>query len=399
MQWTILALLLAVTSINYLDRLLLSVLAPVLRDHFHFTEGLYGNVNAAFQVFYALGFLASGAIIDRYGVKKGLTVGAICWSLASAMHASVVGAAQFGVWRAILGFSEAINFPACNKAVAEWFPAENRALATGIFNSGPNVASVIGPPAFVALTASFGWRWCFLAVSLFGLLWVAAWLLFYPATPGSPAHRPANGFGIRKALRFRQTRGYALSKALVDPFWYFLLFWLPLYFRDIRGLEMRQIGWALPCIYFSSGLGSVTAGWFSGFLLRRTGGTRAARLLTLLICASLVPVALLSTLGGNLTLAIVMFSIAAAAHQGFSSISFTLPSDVFPSRVLGTVLGFGSFAGTVSSVVFSAVLPGYLIPVFGYQPLLLVLSFGYLAAVAVVHLHFGDFEPALKDAV
>ena len=393
MRWFVLALLLAVTSINYLDRLLLSVLAPVLRDHFHFTERLYGYVNGSFQICYAFGFLASGALLDRYGVKRSLAVGAAVWSVASALHATVTGAAQFGAWRGLLGLTEAVNFPACNKAVAEWFPARERALATGIFNAGPNLASVIGPPLFIALAASYGWRVCFVAVSALGLLWLGLWLKFYrtAAAPVEPSRR--GGFSYGAALRIRQTRGYALSKILVDPVWYFLLFWLPLYFRDVRGLEMSQIGWALPCVYFASGVGSVTAGWLSGFLLGQGLSRRAARIITLALCAAVPPIALSFALSGTLTRTIILFSATAAAHQGFSSISFTLPGDVFPTRTLGTVLGFGSFAGTLSSVLFSAILPGYLIPLFGYKPLLLTLSFGYVVAVVVIQHHFSDFQP------
>jgi MFS transporter, ACS family, hexuronate transporter len=391
-RWVVLALLLAVTSINYLDRLLLSVLAPVIRDQFHFNPSLYGNINAVFQLCYAFGFLASGALIDRYGVKRGLAVGATLWSVASAMHASVTGAAQFGVWRGILGLTESINFPACNKAVAEWFPIRQRALATGIFNAGPNLASVIGPPVFIAVTASFGWRVCFAAVSLLGFLWLILWVTLYRPSRDASTKPASRGFGLRSALRFRQTRGYALSKALVDPMWYFLLFWLPLYFRDVLGLDMAQIGWALPCVYFASGAGSVAAGWISGFLLARGWSLRAARMTTLTACAVLLPIALFSAMGGTLTRTIAMFSLAAAAHQAFSSISFTIPGDVLPIGTLGSTLGFGSFAGTISSVAFSAILPGYLIPLLGYKPLILVMSFGYLAAVGVLNLYFGEFR-------
>jgi len=397
MRWIVLALLLAVTSINYLDRLLLSVLSPILRDHFHFSESLYGNINAAFQICYAFGFLASGWLLDKYGVKRGLAAGAALWSVASALHASVTGAAQFGAWRALLGLSEAVNFPACNKAVAEWFPAEQRALATGIFNAGPNLASIIGPPLFIALAASYGWRQCFIAVSLFGLLWVAVWVQFYPSSLPSSTASPTGGLGFRQALRYRQTRGYALSKVLVDPLWYFLLFWLPLYFREVRGLEMRQIGWALPCIYFASGVGSVSAGWLSGLLLRRGHSRQVARMATLFLCAAIPPLALSGAMAGTLIQTVALFSAAAAAHQAFSSISFTIPGDVFPSQTLGTILGFGSFAGTLSSVLFSAILPGYLIPLFGYRPLLMTLSFGYIAAVAVIYYHFGDFRPVPSE--
>ncbi len=343
MRWVVLALLLAVTSINYLDRLLMSVLAPVLRDQFHFTTRLYGNVSAAFQICYALGFLVSGALIDRYGVKRGLAVGAAIWSVVSAMHATVSGAAEFGAWRALLGLSEAVNFPACNKTVAEWFPPEQRALATGLFNAGPNVASVVGPPLFVGLAAWLGWRVCFVSVSGLGFVWVVVWLKCY-RTPQSPdvIRNSAGTIGIVQMLRFRQTRGYALSKVLVDPVWYFLLFWLPLYLRDRRGLEMSQIGWALPCIYFASGVGSVSAGWLSGFLLKRGRSLQTARMTTLLICAVVSPVALASALQGTLNQTICLLSTAAAAHQAFSSISFTIPGDVFPSAALGTVLGLAA---------------------------------------------------------
>jgi ACS family hexuronate transporter-like MFS transporter len=234
---------------------------------------------------------------------------------------------------------------------------------------------------------------CFVTVSLFGFLWVAVWLRFSEPPVRRERSRSAGGFGFAEALRLRQTRGFALSKVLVDPAWYFLLFWLPLYFRDVRGLEMSQIGWALPCIYFASGAGSVTAGWLSGFLLRRGKSRRAARLIPLSVCALVLPFVLFGALRGTLTQSVVLFSAAAAAHQAFSSISFTLPGDVVPSTTLGTVLGFGGFAGTLSSVLFSAVMPGYLIPLFGYRPLLLVLSLGYVVAVAVIQWHFSDFQP------
>ena len=164
MRWMILSLLVAVTTINYLDRLLLSVLSPVLRDYFHFNESVYGNISGAFQIAYAFGFLALGKLVDRYGTKAGLGVAVAVWSAASLMHATVTGVGQLGAWRALLGLSEGANFPACNKAVSEWFPAEERALATGIFNAGVNLASVIGPPLFITVTALYGWRTCFAAI-------------------------------------------------------------------------------------------------------------------------------------------------------------------------------------------------------------------------------------------
>jgi ACS family hexuronate transporter-like MFS transporter len=197
------------------------------------------------------------------------------------------------------------------------------------------------------------------------------------------------------ALGYRQSWGYLLGKMLVDPAWFFLLFWLPLYFRDVRKMEMSQIGWALPFIYFTGGIGSIAAGWLSGFLLRVGWSKRRARMGTLLLCAVVVPLAIWGALGGSITRTILMFSAAAAAHQAFSSIAFTMPGDVFPSNALATVLGLGGFAGSVSSVIFAALLPGHLIPLFGYTPLLVTLSFGYLAAVYVTGKLFGGFEPVV----
>ena len=397
MRWIVLGLLLAATTINYLDRLMLSVLSPVLRDYFHFNESMYGNITAVFQLAYAFGYLFLGRLLDRMGTRYGFAIAAAVWSAASALHATVTGAAQFGIWRGMLGFAEGANFPACSKATAEWFPPEERALATGVFNAGVNLASVIGPPAFVALAATLGWRWCFLAVSLTGFVWVAVWLTVYraPETVAGTVKTPA--ISMKESLRHRETWGYALGKALVDPVWFFFLFWLPLYFRDVRHLDMKEIGWALPFIYFMSGVGAIAGGWLSGYLLRR-GWTRArARFATLLIAGIVMPFAAGGALADSITQAVVLFSVAAAAHQAFSSVLFAMPGDVFPSSAVATVMGVGGFAGAISSVIFSAVLPGYLIPIFGYTPLLLTLSSGYLAAYFTMRKLFGEFKMVTLD--
>jgi MFS transporter, ACS family, hexuronate transporter len=198
---------------------------------------------------------------------------------------------------------------------------------------------------------------------------------------------------IHAAWRYRQSWGFIIGKMLVDPSFFFMLYWLPLYFRDARKLEMSQIGWALPWIYFTSGLGSVTAGWSSGFLLRRGWSKRRARITIMLACAIVLPCAILAALAGSVTSTVFFFSLAAGAHQAFSSIAYTTPGDVFPSAAVGTVQGLGGFAGGINSVIFSAVLPGYLIPRFGYTPMLVILSFGYLVATIVYAAAFGDFQP------
>ena len=397
MRWLVLALLFVATTINYLDRLLLNTLSPVLRDEFHFSSSLYGNINGAFQFAYAIGFLVLGRWLDRVGTKKGLLTAAALWSTASILHATVTSPAQFAIWRALLGFSEGAIFPAAFKALAEWFPPEERSFATGILNAGVNLASVIGPPLFVALTAQFGWRACFAAISALGFLWVIAWAVKYQAPVQTNAEvRVAHGMTFKEVLRFRATWGYVLGKILVDPTWYFLLFWLPLYFRDVHKLEIAQIGWALPFIYFMSGVGSLIGGYSCGRLLKSGWSLRRTRLTGMLTCACVMPVATYGALHAEgIVSTVLIFSLAAAAHQAFSSISFMLPADVFPSHVVATVLGLGGFSGGMSSVLFSAVLPGYLVPVFGYPPLLITLTFGYLCAVFATWKLFGNFAPVV----
>lgn len=387
-----LGLLTAVTMVNYLDRLVLTVLAPVLRDYFHFDERLYGYIAGAFQIAYAFGFLVLGRWVDRVGTKIGLGVAVMVWSGASMLHATVSNAAQFAAWRGMLGLAESANFPACTKAISEWFSPEERAFATGLLNAGVNAASIVGPPMFVALAAHYGWRACFVAISSLGLLWLFVWTKFYVAPENKPRSERV-AVSMRSVLRHRQAWGFMAGKFLVDPSFFFMLFWLPLYFRDVRKLEMSQIGWALPWIYFVSGLGSMIAGWSSGWLMRRGRTKRQARIHTMLICAILVPAAILAALSGSVVTTVIFLGFAAAAHQAFSSIAYTTPGDVFPAGTVGTVQGLGGFSGGISSVIFSAVLPGYLIPLFGYTPVLIVLSFGYLAATAVYSLAFAEFRP------
>ena len=300
---------------------------------------------------------------------------------------------QFAVWRGLLGFSEAMNFPACTKAASEWFSKSERALATGIFNAGPNVASVVGPPLFVALTEQRGWRTCFIAVSAAGLVWLLFWVWLYRTPVAAERESKPAPVASTVLLQHRATWGYVLGKALVDPAWFFLLYWLPLYFRDVQKLDMTQIGWALPVIYFSSGVGSVSAGWISSRFLRMGWTTRRARMAVIMTCAVIVPVAIGAAIGGTTQRTIAFFSLAAAAHQAFSSMAFTIAGDVFPGHVLGTVLGWGGFAGSISSVIFSALIPGLLVPLLGYTPLLIALSLGYLATAILTRFTFGDFEP------
>lgn len=391
-RWWILFLLFFATTINYLDRIVFSVLIPVIRNDLQLNDRTYGLVTGAFQATYTLGFLFMGKIIDRYGTRFGYGMATLWWSIAAGLHALSRSALDLGFWRAMLGLGESGNFPAAIKAVAEWFPAEERALATGLFNSGTTVASIVGPPVLVALARSWGWRAAFIVTGAMGFLWLVLWWSSYRQPPvdlQAPAERQVSWLD---ALSQRETWGFALGKGFTDPVWWFYLFWLPLYFYDVRKLNMSEVGWVIPVIYVASAIGSVAGGWLSGGLMRLGWPNGRARKTAMAICASCMPIAALGVLMPSTVGAVLLFSLATAAHQGWSANLYTTATDVFPKNAIASVIGIGGALGGVSGIVFSALIPGYLIPLVGYKPVFLIMGLFYWAAWYAVHHFMGDLR-------
>ncbi len=402
-----LALLFAATTINYLDRIVFSVLIPVIRQELKLSDHDYGNINGAFQIAYTVGFLFMGKFIDRYGTRLGYAVAITWWSLAAAFHAFSRGPLGLSFWRAMLGLGEAGNFPAAIKSVAEWFPRKDRAFATGIFNAGTNVASMIGPPLFVAMNAVLGWRACFLITAALGFVWLVLWLsiyrlperhagvsraeLEYIRGEAAPAGREPS-IGWAAALGYRQTWGFAFAKFFTDPVWWFYLYWLPPYLYDVRHFDLKQIAWALPVVYLMADIGSVGGGWISGMLIRRGWPNGRARKTAMALCASAMPVAAMSALAVNPILAVALVSLATSAHQGWSANLFTTTSDVFPKRAVASVTGIGGCAGGLGGFLFSAVIPGYVVERIGYTPVFLTMGTFHLIALAIVHRLMGRME-------
>ncbi len=393
MRWWILFLLFLATLINYMDRTIFAVLIPIMRSDLHIDERIYGYLTGAFQAAYTVGYLVMGRVVDQLGTKAGFGVAAAVWSIAAGLHATAGTPLQLGGFRAMLGFSEAGNFPAAIKAVAEWFPQEQRALATGIFNSGSNLASVVGPPIFVALEHAFGWRTCFLLTASLGALWLLLWWTTYKTPPKVEVEEKVVRVNYTEALKYKQTWGFAIGKFMTDPVWWFYLFWLPLYLHDARHMDSAAYARALSFIYFMACFGSLGGGWLSGFLMNRGWTKSKARKTAMFICAAAMPVAALGVVVSNLTLAIGLFSIATSAHQGFSANLFTTTSDVFPKSALGSVNGIGGCMGGLGGVIFAAIVPGYLIKFIGYTPLFLMMSSFYLIALLVLHKLMGDLQP------
>lgn len=394
------------TTINYLDRIVLSFLAPVIRNDIHMPEEVYGYVTGAFSFAYMIGFLFAGKFIDRYGTRIGYTVAVAWWTVAAACHALASSAFTLGFWRAMLGLGEAGNFPAAVKSVAEWFPKKDRAFATGIFNAGSNVAAMAGPPLLVWMNAHVGWRNCFVITASLGFVWLLLWLVSYRPAHRHPrvtaaelayirsdpdeAHEPDIGWFA--ALKYRETWGFTLAKFLTDPVWWFYLWWLPLYLADIRKLTLVQAGWALPVVYLMADVGSVAGGWLSGYFIRRGWRLSKARKTAMAFSACAMPIGAMAVFMPNVVATIALISLITAAHQGWSANLFTTVSDVFPKRAVASVVGIGGCAGALGGVLFSSVIPGFVIARFGYKPVFLTLGCFHLMGLALVHVLMGRLQ-------
>ncbi|MCZ2155969.1 MAG: MFS transporter [Bryobacterales bacterium] len=413
-RWLMLALIFAATTVNYLDRIALGVVIKNVREDFHISDSDYGHITAAFQFAYMVGFLLAGWLIDRIGTKAGYAISIAWWSVAAILHGFANGVLSLAFWRGMLGLGEAGNFPSAIKAVAEWFPKKDRALATGIFNAGTNVASMVGPPIFAWMVLHLGWRDCFYITGGVGIVWLFLWLAIYQV-PRKHAHinqaeleyiesdpEPEGvataSFGWRKVITFRQTWGFATAKFFSDPVWWFYLFWIPPYLYDVRKFNIVEVGWTLPVIYLMADFGSVFGGWLSGYLIRRGMPNARARKTAMLSMVLCMPVAALCAFAPGAVLAVALVSLATAAHQGWSANLFTTTSDVFPKQAVASVTGFGGAVGAFGGVIFTGLLPGYIVQNFGYVPMFLIMGTFHLIAFSCVQFFMKDMKPVAIEA-
>lgn len=364
-RWVICGLLFLATVINYLDRSVLGVLAGTLQKEIGWTDTQYGDINAAFQLAYGLGFVALGWLVDRTGTRIGYAVSLIFWSIAAAAHALARSAFGFGVARFFLGLGEAGNFPCAIKAVAEWFPRKERALATGIFISGTTVGAILAPLVVPWLTLRWGWQSAFAVTGIAGLAWVALWWPLYRkpqdhsrVSAAELAHIESDQDETVGRVKWsalvphRQTWAIALVKFLTDPIWWFYLFWAGKFLQDKFGVDLKHLGAPLVCIYLLADAGSIAGGWFSSSLIKRGWTVNAARKAAMLVCAICVlPVVYVPITSSQWT-AVLLIGLAAACHQGFAANVFTLASDMFPRRAVGSVVGISGMAGALGGFLF-----------------------------------------------
>lgn len=406
-RWAIVALLFFATTINYIDRQIIGILKPTLAKELHWDEIDYSNIVLSFQFAYAIGLLLVGRLMDWLGTKKGFSLAIIFWSVAAMTHALAKSVTGFAAARFALGLGEAGNFPAAIKTVAEWFPKKERALATGIFNAGSNVGAVIAPIIVPWITITYGWQEAFIITGAIGFLWLGFWWILYyhpnehpKVTKAELAHiqsdpeEPTTKIPWRSLFPHRQTWAFAIGKFMTDPIWWLYLFWVPDFLNKNHGITLLSVGLPLVVIYLVADVGSIGGGWLSSHFIKKGWTINKSRKTAMLICAVAVVPIVFASMTSNLWVAVGLVSIAAAAHQGWSANIFTIASDMFPRRAVGSVVGIGGMAGALGGMVVAKAV-GYILEWTGSYFLIFVIAGSmYLIALLIIHLLVPNLEPA-----
>jgi MFS transporter, ACS family, hexuronate transporter len=407
-RWTIVGLLFAATTINYIDRQVIGLLKPTLTTVFGWDNTTFGAINGLFQFFYAFGLLGFGWLIDRVGTKIGYTISIIIWSVFAMAHALARSTYGFTIARAGLGLGESGNFPAAIKSVAEWFPKKERALATGIFNSGANIGAVVAPIMVPLILASFGWQMAFIITGSLGFIWLIFWWFIYEIPSRKKRlsrvefdhihsdDEPVTNAGTKvpwgKLLGVRQTWAFVFGKFLTDPIWWFFLFWLPDYFSKTFHLNVMKPGWPLVIIYSCTTIGSIGGGYLSGALIKKGWPIYKARKTVMFVFAICVMPIFTVQYFHNMWVVVALISLAAAAHQAWSANIFTTASDMFPKKAVSSIIGIGGMAGSVGGIIFQPLVGGILdyftrikSATLGYNFIFMICGVAYMVAWLVMH--------------
>ena len=421
-RWTVVALLFFATTINYLDRQVLGLLKPALEVEFGWTETDYATIVMAFSAAYAIGLLFYGGLVDRIGTKLGYVISIIVWSVAAIFHAAARSTLGFILARASLGLGESGNFPVAIKATAEWFPKKERALATGIFNSGANIGAVVAPIMVPWILGSYGWQEAFIITGVIGFIWLAFWWLLYEvptrkkgisqvefdyihsddkeeeAVVGEDSSGATSSW--LKLFGIRQTWAFVFGKFLTDPVWWFFLFWLPSYFASTFDLDLKKPSLHLAVVYALTTFGSIAGGYLSSYLIKKGWPALKARKLVLLLVAILVLPILLARYATDIWVVVFIIAIVAAAHQAWSTNILTVVSDIIPKESVSSVVGIGGMAGSLGSTFFP-LLVGTLLDHYklignigaGYNILFTICGLSYFVAWGIIHLLTRKMKP------
>jgi ACS family hexuronate transporter-like MFS transporter len=423
-RWTICGLVFFATTVNYLDRQVISLLKSTLSQELNWNDGDYANIEIAFKLFYAFGMLGAGRLVDKLGTKIGYAVATTLWSIAALAHALVNTVFGFAAVRSALGITEAGNFPAAIKTVAEWFPKKERAFATGIFNSGTNFGAIVAPLSVPFIAAEMGWQWAFIITGMLGFVWLVLWLMFYETPAKSTrlskteydyinsdaaevladkndANKPQVSWG--KLLGFRQTWAFALGKLLTDPIWWFYLFWLPDFLQSQYKLSGTEIAVPVAVVYSLSTIGSILGGYLPMYLIKIGWPVFRARKTSMLIYALCVSPIIFAQILGSMSMwyAVCVIGFAAAAHQAWSANIFTTVSDMFPKYTTASVTGIGGMFGALGGILLSALVQKNMFVYYrsinqietAYYIMFFVCGAAYVLAWVIMHLLVPKMKP------
>jgi len=407
-RWRILLLLFFATTINYIDRQVIGILKPFIASDLNWSEADYGYIVSAFQIAYAIGLLLTGRFLDKLGTRIGYLWAVVVWSFAGMAHALAKGVFSFAAARFTLGLGEAANFPAAVKSVAEWFPKKERALATGLFNSGSTVGAIIAPVIVSGITLAFGWQWAFIITGALGFIWVVFWSIFYKEPSkyrklsksefeyiNQDAERITEGGSIKwiELFKYRQTAVICFTRFISDWVWWFFLFWIPDFLHKMHGVDIKSVVLPVIVIYTVSSIGGIAGGWISSKFIQMGKTIDYARKTTILMCALIIlPVMFVSKVA-DIWIAVALISLAAAGHQGWASNIFTMVSDIYPKSIVGSMTGLCGFAGAIGGAL-AASFVGILLGSSGsYFLIFLIASSVYLVNWIIIKIFIREIKP------
>jgi ACS family hexuronate transporter-like MFS transporter len=386
------ALVFFATMINYLDRQTLSVAAPVLREQFQMTNEEYARVVSAFMLAYTIMNGVYGPLVDRLGTRLGYALSMVWWSAAAILHCFATGTVSLSVYRFLLGMGEAGNWPAGLKVVAEWFPEQERSLASGLFNSGSSIGAILAPPLVAWILLQFGWPAAFVAIGALGLVWLIAWWPVYYTPPEVRKQVVPPKIRVWDLMRDRFVWSFTLSKVFMDPAWYFYIFWFPEYLKRARGFEMASIGKYGWIPFLVAALGNLVGGAFSGWLLRRGCSLTLARKGAIAFFAALMMSAIPAVLTSDVRIAIALVSIAMMGYTGALANMLPLPADVFPKNLVGSVFGLASMGAGFGGMVFSLI-TGWVVDHYSYRPVFFGFGLMPMVCAGLIWALLGPIEP------
>lgn len=392
LRWVMIALVFVATAINYLDRQTLSVVAPVLIDLYHMSNETYSRIIFAFMLAYTVMNGVSGPLIDRLGTRRGYGWTTALWSASAMLHAFTIGPWSLGTFRFLLGMGEAGNWPAGVKVVAEWFPVRERALASGIFNSGSAVGAVLAPPLVVWVVLKFGWRASFLVVGACGFIWLGIWLLTYYTPAMVEKKEASHRLSIRELFSTRFVWGFMASKIFLDPVWYFYIFWFPAYLKQARHFDLAAIGKYAWIPFLVAGAGNILGGWVAAALLRRGTRLSLARKLSVTIFACLMALTIPAVLVKDVRVSIALISVAMLGYTGVTANMLAMPADVFPQNVLASIWGYAGLGSGFGGMLF-ALITGWLVDHYSYVPVFIGFGLMPLIALFIIWTLLGPLRP------